>query len=208
MPEGPPPGMSKDEEEVDTDDDIPMPDGPPPGSTSKSHSFDARCALMTRLGSIHFIATPHPPTAATSWFPSRYRYTSSASRFPQRAFPPSASRFPRTTTPTPARLPWRRAAPRRIYSRTSGAIQQPPTSTAGLLPTARGHADCSNFGIPPLRRPRHTSTSTCGACTIDGNSIRRGAIARFQEGEHRIRACFTPTSACCTRRRRLWERRR
>ena len=27
MPEGPPPGLSKDEEEVDTDDDIPMPDG-------------------------------------------------------------------------------------------------------------------------------------------------------------------------------------
>ena len=46
MPEGPPPGMSKDEEEVDTNDDIPMPDGPPPGSTSKSHPLDARRPLM------------------------------------------------------------------------------------------------------------------------------------------------------------------
>jgi len=124
MPEGPPPGMSKDEEEVDTDDDIPMPDGPFPGSTSKSHPFDAQRALTTRLGSIHITATPHPPTpATTSWYYSRYRrYTSSASRIPQRAFPPSASRIRRTTASSPARFPWRRAAPRRIYTCTSGAI--------------------------------------------------------------------------------------
>jgi hypothetical protein len=121
MPEGPPPGMSKDEEEVDTDEDIPMPDGPPPGSTSKSHPFDAWRVLMTRLDSIHI--TPHPATpATTSWFPSRYRrYTSSASRFPQRTLPPTTSRFPRTTART-TRLPWRRAALKRIHSCTSGAI--------------------------------------------------------------------------------------
>jgi hypothetical protein len=35
MPEGPPPGVSRQEEEEDTDDDILMPEGPPPGSACK-----------------------------------------------------------------------------------------------------------------------------------------------------------------------------
>lgn len=39
MPEGHPPGTSKEEEEEDTDDDILMPEGPPPGSACKLFTF-------------------------------------------------------------------------------------------------------------------------------------------------------------------------
>jgi hypothetical protein len=38
MPEGPPPGVAKKEEEEDTDDDIPMPEGPPPGGACKQYT--------------------------------------------------------------------------------------------------------------------------------------------------------------------------
>lgn len=184
MPDGPPPGMSREEEEEDTDDDIPMPDGPPPGSSCKLYLFNAQRPPITRPGSVHIIAPPHPASAATtSRLPCRHRrLTAAASWFPQRALPSSPSRVLRTTAPTPTRLPWHRAAPRRIHPRASGVLKQPPSPTAGLLPATWSHTDRSNFGAPRLCYPRQTSStsSTCsGNCGIDGDGIGRGAVAGF-----------------------------
>ena len=139
---------------------------------------------------------PHPAGGASpSWVPSgRFSHT-------------SASWIPCTTAPASTRLPWHRAASRRIHFRTSGALQRSPASAAGLLPAPRGPTGHSDFGIPPLCSPRPPSTSTCSTHgSIDGNSIGRGAAAGFQKGEHGICAGFTPTSACCSRRCRPWER--
>ena len=147
------------------------------------------------------VVSRHPATTSI-WFSSRNRrHTTTTSRFPNTTLPSSPSRIPRATTTTATRFPWcyptgfrpfaaswhpassasrtptltlwLRTAPRRVHSRTSGALQQSPASASGLLPPPQGHTYCSDLGISYPRTCCHI-TSACCARSSDSNGVRRG----------------------------------
>ncbi|KAI0299790.1 WW domain binding protein 11-domain-containing protein [Russula brevipes] len=81
MPEGPPPGVSRQEEEEDTDDDILMPEDPPPGSA------------LPR--------PPIPPPPPPGFPPSVAGIPPPPPGFPNAPFPPPPPGFPTSLPPPP-----------------------------------------------------------------------------------------------------------